>query len=57
MESFDKLVDLMGGVVLDVAKVDAGGKAAGTRVRLAMQEIKKASQAVRGEVLAKRAEK
>jgi hypothetical protein len=40
----------------DIAKADGGNKAAGTRVRKAMQDIKKAAQEVRVGVLSGRVE-
>lgn len=51
MEAYDKLVKLVEEAADDVNKADGGNKAAGTRVRKAMQEIKKASQDVRVAVL------
>ena len=47
MEEFDRLKSLIEGAQDDVTKADEGNKAAGTRVRKQMQEIKKAAQAVR----------
>jgi hypothetical protein len=51
MEAFDKLKALVVAVEEDVIKVDSGNKAAGTRVRKGMQEIKAAAQEVRVKVL------
>jgi hypothetical protein len=51
MESFERLKALVAAAEEDVAKVDGGNKAAGTRVRKAMQEIKGAAQEVRQKVL------
>ena len=51
MESFDKLKQLIVAAEDDVAKCEGGNKAAGTRVRKAMQEIKEAAQDVRKSVL------
>ena len=42
MESFDELVRLVEETRTDVEKCELGNKAAGTRVRGAMQKIKKA---------------
>lgn len=51
MKSFDQIKEVMEGVEADMAKfAEKGNKAAGTRVRQAMQEIKKLAQAVRVEV-------
>ncbi len=51
MESYDRLVQLVSDVTDDMAKCEGGNKAAGTRVRKAMQEIKAAAQDVRKDVL------
>lgn len=51
METYDTLVKLVEEVAEDVKKAEGGNKAAGTRVRKAMQEIKKAAQDVRVAVL------
>ncbi len=51
MEAYDQLVKLVEEAADDVNKADGGNKAAGTRVRKAMQDIKKASQDVRVAVL------
>jgi hypothetical protein len=51
MEAFDKLKTLVAAAEEDVLKVDRGNKAAGTRVRKAMQDIKAAAQDVRIKVL------
>lgn len=51
MESFEQIKEIVATAEADVAKfVDKGNKAAGTRVRQAMQEIKKLAQQVRTEV-------
>ena len=42
MESYDRLVQLVADVTDDMAKCEGGNKAAGTRVRKAMQDIKAA---------------
>lgn len=51
MESYEKLTQLVADVRDDIQKAEGGNKAAGTRVRKAMQEIKKAAQDVRQAVL------
>jgi len=51
MEAYDRLVKLVESAADDVQKADGGNKAAGTRVRKAMQEIKKAAQVLRLAVL------
>lgn len=51
MEAYDQLVKLVEEAAEDVRKADGGNKAAGTRVRKAMQEIKQAAQVVRVAVL------
>ena len=52
MESYKHLCELVESVRDDVEKAsEKGNKAAGTRVRKAMQEIKKTAQQVRAEVL------
>jgi hypothetical protein len=47
-EELKKLVDEADG---DIRKAEGGNKAAGTRVRKQMQQIKQASQTVRNKVL------
>ena len=54
MQEFEQLKQLVADVEDDVAKCDAGNKAAGTRVRKQMQDIKKVCQAIRGCVLQSR---
>ena len=51
MESYERLAQLVQNVGDDMAKCEGGNKAAGTRVRKSMQEIKSAAQDVRKEVL------
>lgn len=51
MESFDRLKTLIAQAEEDVAKAEGGNKAAGTRVRTTMQEIKNAAQEIRKEIL------
>jgi hypothetical protein len=54
MESYERLVQLVSDVTDDMAKCEGGNKAAGTRVRKAMQDIKAAAQDVRKDVLSLR---
>ena len=54
MEAFERLKALVAAVEEDVAKVDSGNRAAGTRIRKAMQDIKSAAQEVRVKVLEQR---
>ncbi len=54
MEAYDRLVKLVESAVDDVAKAEGGNKAAGTRVRKIMQEVKKAAQDLRVGVLGAR---
>ncbi len=51
MESFEQIKQIMTSVEGDLAKfLEKGNKTAGTRVRQAMQEIKKLAQQVRVDV-------
>ena len=51
MQSFEKIKELVASIEGDVVKfAEKGNKAAGTRVRQAMQELKKLAQDVRVEV-------
>jgi hypothetical protein len=54
MEAFERLKALVVAAEEDVGRVNAGNKAAGTRVRKAMQDIKSAAQEVRVKVLEQR---
>ncbi len=54
MEAFDRIKKLVAEVDEDVAKCAGGNRAAGTRVRQVMQEIKNAAQEVRQAVLDQR---
>lgn len=56
MEEYDRLKELVEAAADDVAKASGGNKAAGTRVRKAMQEIKEAAQSVRKKILEVRSE-
>ncbi len=51
MEAYDRLVKLVSEVEDDIRKAEGGNKAAGTRVRKSMQDIKQAAQDVRQAVL------
>ncbi len=56
MIEFDLLKQKVAEAEAEVAKFDGGNKAAGTRVRKAMQDIKAAAQAIREKVLQSRQE-
>ena len=51
MEAYQKLKQMVDEVAEDVYKAVGGNKAAGTRVRKAMQDIKNTAQEVRKRVL------
>ena len=51
MEAFDRIKTLIASVEEDLQKAEGGNKAAGTRVRQAMQDIKNAAQEVRKGIL------
>ena len=51
MQEFDHLKSLIEAASDDIAKAEAGNKAAGTRIRKSMQEVKEAAQVVRKKVL------
>jgi hypothetical protein len=54
MEAYDRLVRLVQEAADDVQKAEGGNKAAGTRVRKHMQNIKAAAQDVRVAILQQR---
>jgi len=54
MTEFDELKKVIENCTEDIAKFEGGNKAAGTRVRKAMQDIKAQAQVVRQVVLKKR---
>lgn len=56
MEEYDKLREMVDSATEDVMKAEGGNKAAGTRVRKIMQDIKAAAQDVRKKILEKRSE-
>ncbi len=51
MQEYENLKTLVAEIEADVSKAEGGNKAAGTRVRKQMQQIKQASQSVRNKVL------
>lgn len=51
MEGYEKLKKILADIEDDVKKAEGGNKAAGTRVRQAMQDIKETAQAVRQAIL------
>jgi len=51
MLEYERLKEVVASAEEDVLKVDKGNKAAGTRVRKTMQEVKEAAQDVRKKVL------
>jgi hypothetical protein len=55
MEAYERLKQLVAEIAEDVAKAEGGNKAAGTRVRKQMQDIKQAAQDVRTGILETRA--
>ncbi|MCH8165940.1 MAG: histone H1 [Planctomycetes bacterium] len=56
MEAYDRLVKLVQDAAEEVNKAEGGNKAAGTRVRKAMQEVKQTAQEVRVAILEARGE-
>ena len=55
MEAYDQLRKIIEDAADDIAKANGGNKAAGTRVRKTMQEVKKVAQVVRVSILDSRA--
>ncbi|MHC5060854.1 MAG: histone H1 [Planctomycetota bacterium] len=55
MQEYEDLKTLVGEIEADINKAEGGNKAAGTRVRKQMQQIKQAAQSVRSRVLEIRA--
>ena len=51
MEEYERLRQMVESAAEDVAKAEGGNKAAGTRVRKMMQDIKNAAQDVRKKIL------
>lgn len=56
MEEYENLRRLVEAAADDVNKAEGGNKAAGTRVRKAMQDIKNSAQDVRKKILEVRSE-
>ena len=54
MQEYDTLKEMVEAAEEDVIKAEGGNKAAGTRVRKIMQEIKQAAQQVRIKILEER---
>jgi tripartite-type tricarboxylate transporter receptor subunit TctC len=55
MQEYENLKTLVAEIEADINKAEGGNKAAGTRVRKQMQQIKQAAQLVRNRVLEIRA--
>lgn len=51
MEDFEALKRIIAEAEEDVRKAEGGNKAAGTRVRKSMQDLKNAAQVVRAKIL------
>ena len=51
MQEYEELKTMVAEIESDINKAEGGNKAAGTRVRKQMQEIKQAAQAVRNKIL------
>jgi len=51
LETYEQLKNLVNAVEDDIRKAAGGNKAAGTRVRKQMQEVKNAAQELRKQVL------
>jgi hypothetical protein len=51
MQEYENLKVLVAEIEADLSKAEGGNKAAGTRVRKQMQNIKQAAQAVRNKIL------
>ena len=56
MEAYEKLKQLVVSADEDIKKAEGGNKAAGTRARLIMQQVKNAAQEVREAILSARGE-
>lgn len=54
LETYEHLKNLVAAVEEDVRKAAGGNKAAGTRVRKQMQDVKNAAQSLRAKVLEQR---
>jgi hypothetical protein len=55
MQEYEHLKVLVAEIEADISKAEGGNKAAGTRVRKQMQDIKQAAQSVRSKILEIRA--
>ncbi len=55
MQEYENLKTLVAEIETDINKAEGGNKAAGTRVRKQMQQVKQAAQSVRNRVLEIRA--
>jgi hypothetical protein len=55
MQEHENLKALVAEIESDISKAEGGNKAAGTRVRKQMQQIKQAAQSVRNRILEIRA--
>ena len=51
MQEYEDLKTLVAEIEADIKKAEGGNKAAGTRVRKQMQDVKQAAQVVRNKVL------
>jgi hypothetical protein len=51
MQEYEDLKVLVGEIESDINKAEGGNKAAGTRVRKQMQQVKQAAQEVRNRIL------
>ena len=56
MQEYEQLKSLVESVEDDIIKAEGGNKAAGTRVRKAMQDVKQVAQVVRVKILEARVE-
>jgi len=56
MEEYERLKQLVESAAEDVAKASGGNKAAGTRVRKTMQDVKTSAQELRKKILEVRVE-
>ena len=56
MLEYDRLKEMINEIEEDVIKAEGGNKAAGTRVRKIMQDIKQAAQELRIKILEQRTE-
>jgi len=51
MQEYEGLKALVAEIEADISKAEGGNKAAGTRVRKQMQQVKQAAQVVRSRIL------